>query len=209
MSIHYLVNPFTTNGDITDVVTADAGQTEATGATIIRVPDGVAIHNTPTNRSTLITSKYAGLLAYYAGFTDILADPCLDGLTIDPALTLGVLISSGLVNHSFLAAPGGTGFISTMFPLGFAPTQCVVVWEEYSFSDNNDKTSRLKRTYVEESGNNLVARVTFNNGALYSVPVTNGSVFNIPVLAQGLQFRISLYNPTASRIYLGSWALIY
>jgi hypothetical protein len=210
MSIHYLISPFTPNGDIIDVVTSETGQTESTGATIVRVPDGVAILNDPTNLNDLITSKYAGLLAFYAGFPDILADPCLDVLTVDVPNSSGVIVSSGFVNHSIqpIPPPPPGYLVSTVFPLGSVPTQCVVVWEEYRFTDLDDKNQRLRRTYVEESGSNLLCIVSFNGGVTSNI-VSNGTVFNIPVPDQGAAFTIGLANVTPSRLHLGSWALIY
>ena len=211
MSIHYLISPFTTNGDIIDVITAESGQSESTGSTVVRVPDGVAIHNDPTNLNDLLTSKYAGLLAFYAGFTDILADPCLDVLTADLPNSTGLLASSGFVNHCLLRTmPYSGSFVSTVQPLGFAPTQAVLVWEEYVFTDSDDKTERLRRTYVEESGSNFSCLVSFDGGANYN-PASNGGVLNIPVPEQGSSFVIGLTNnsPSWSRVYLGSWAVIY
>jgi hypothetical protein len=205
MSIHYLINPFTVTGDIIDVVTAESGQTASTGSTVIRAPDGVAIQGEPTNLNDLLTAKYAGLLGFYAGFTDILADPCLDVLTVDMILSQGVLTSSGFLNHRVL--PAGI-FVSSVLPLGFAPTQAIMVWEEYEFQDSDDKTQRLQRTYAEESGGNLSCLASFNGGATAN-PAGNGTVLNIPVPDQGSSFTVGLANLSASRIYLGSWAVLY
>lgn len=207
MSIHYLIDPFTTAGDITDVLTAETGQSEATGSTVIRVPDGVAIHNNPTNITDLLTAKYDGLLASYAGFTDILADTCMGGASFNLAAsgTTGIIVTSGWVNAFLLDA--GLCF-SVSHVLGFAPTQCVLVWEEYIFTDSDDKADRFQRTYVEETGVNLVCGISFNGGSTYNT-VLNGEVLNIPVPDQGTSFIIRFQNTSGKRIYLGSWALLY
>jgi len=205
MTIHYLIDPFTTNGDVIDVVTSETGDTESTGATLIRVPDGVAIYDQPADLADLLTQKYAGLLSFYAGFTDILADPCLDVLTADMSSSQGLLASSGFVNHSIL--PGGGIFVSTTFPLGAPVAQCVLIWEEYEFLDSDDKTERLRRVYSEESGSNLACLVSFNGAT--SNFASNGAVLNVPVPDQGTSFTIGLTNLASSRIYLGSWAMIY
>ena len=204
MSIHYLINPFTTNGDITDVTTSSSGQTDATGSTIIRIPDGVAVHNNPSNLTDLVTEKYAALLAFYAGFPEVVGDPCLDALTVDLTASERILASAGFVNHCVL--PTGV-YASVSIPLAYAPTQCVVVWEEYDFVVSDDKTQRLQRTYSEASGSNFVCAVSFNG--VNANLTGNGAVFNIPVAHQGSTFTIGLTNNAVSRKYLGSWALIY
>jgi len=215
MSIHYLIDPFTTNGDIIDVVTAESGVTNSTGSSIVRVPDGVAIAGNPSDITTLLIDKYAGLLAFYAGFTDIIGDSCTDALTVNTPSTIGLLAgtasvpgppNAGFVNHCLL--PLGGILISVAFPLGYAPSQCVIAWEEYSFADSDDKTGRLQRSYTEESGSNLLCLASFNNGATSNV-TTNGSVLNIPAPDQGTSFIITLANPGVSRMHLGSWALVY
>jgi len=118
MSLHYLIDPFTIAGDIIDVSTAELGLTDATGSTVIRVPDGVAIHTNPTNLADLFLEKYDGLLAFYAGFPQIFADPCMflnlppwDDRTADLAASSGLLASSGFVNHCLLA---GGNYFSTV-----------------------------------------------------------------------------------------------
>ena len=210
MSLHYLIDPFTTNGDIVDVVTADSGQTNCTGSAVVRVPDGVAIHTAPTNRTDLATAKYAGTLAYYAGFTNILADPCWDpsGVDLTFPFTTGLNVSSAYVNHSISTFMGLC--CSTLYSLAPAPnpTQCVVTWEEYSFTDTDDKTDRFQRTYVEGTGSDLTCWVSFNDLASKNL-VYNGAVFNIPVADQGTDFRVVFGNMSGHRIYLGSWSLIY
>lgn len=205
MSIHYLIDPFTNNGDIVDVTTSLNGQTDATGSTVIRVPDGVAIHNNPSTLTTLIAEKYDGLLASYAGFPEILADPCLDNLTVSLPDCTGAILSDGFVNHCI--TPPGTLF-STIVPLAFAPTQAVLVWEEFSYIDVDEKTGRMRRTYAEGSGSGLLCVVSFDGG-VNANPVTNGTVFNIPVPDQGASFQIAFGNLTGNRIYLGSWAVVY
>jgi len=205
MSTHYLIDPFTTNGDIIDVSTSLLGQVDATGATVIRVPDGVAINNSPSNLAALLTEKYDSLLASYAGFTEIVADACMDQLTVDLAFSEKIQAGAGFVHHG--VQPSGA-LVSTLVPLAFAPTQCVLVWEEFSFTDQDDKTGRMQRTFVEESGNNCSCVVSFDGGGTFNF-AGNGQVLNIPVPNQGSSFAIGLTNLSGSRIRIGSWALIY
>jgi hypothetical protein len=206
MSIHYLIDPYTVSGDIIDVATATNGQTDSTGSTVVRIPDGVAIQSNPVDRATLLTEKYDGLLATYPGFTNIVADPCLDVLTFDTAQSFKVSLSSGLVNHCFL----GLGSIATSAAVSLisTPTVCVLVWEEYSFQVSDDKTGRYQHTYVEGSGSDLDCIVSFDNG-LNTNPINNGEVLNIPVSDQGSDFILAFGNTSSNRVYLGSWALIF
>jgi hypothetical protein len=209
MSIHYLIDPFTVTGEIVDVVMSETGQVEATGSTVIRIPDGVAIRGNPTNLTDLLTAKYNGLMSFYAGFTDMLADPCMDESNFDLAAlyTQFFLVSSKFVNHCLLY-PGTC--VSVPFPLGFIPTQCIVVWEEYTFTDSDNIVDRFQRIYTEESGANLSCQISFNGGGSYSLDMINGGVYNIPVIDQGNSFIIWFKNWVAGkRIYLGSWALLY
>jgi hypothetical protein len=216
MSVHYLIDPFTTNGDVIDVVTApENGQTEATGATIIRIPDGVPIRDNPTNRTELIAEKYDAMLASYPGFENILADPCLDTLTFDVANSLRAQFSDGWVNHSaqpFISPLGSSGFITSVTSLlpNPAPEQAILVWEEYSFVDSDDIDGRFRRTYQEEEGI-FTVETSFDGGA-NTQSVSNGGVINIPPAEQGTDFQIvflNVYNSPPTKVYLGSWALIY
>jgi hypothetical protein len=203
MSIHYLIDPFTTNGDIIDVITAESGQTDATGATVVRVPDGVAIHNNPTDVTNLLTQKYDGLLGFFAGFTQIVGDSCMGGDNV--ATVKAGITSAGFVNHGLF----GSGVVQFgPLTLPFAPTQCVLTWELFSFTEANDKTGRYQRVYVEEDPNLIGCNVSFDNGAHLSFP-TSDTVLNIPVIGQGTTFILNLSNVTSNRYYLGSWALIF
>lgn len=201
MSIHYLIDPFTINGDIIDVITAESGQTDTTGTTVVRVPDGVAIRNNPIDVTNLLIQKYDGLLGFFAGFTQIVGDSCMSGDNL--TLLKAGIQSAGFVNHGLF----GSG-VATFGPiiLPFAPTQCVVSWELFSFTESNDKTGRYQRVYVEEDPNILTCNVNFGGPLSFT---TSDTVLNIPVPNQGTSFTISLVNPTATRYYLGSWALIF
>jgi hypothetical protein len=203
MSIHYLIDPFTTNGDIIDVVTSESGQTDSTGATVIRIPDGVAIHNNPTNLPALLTAKYAGLLASYAGFTQIAFDPCMN-TGVGSSKT--ALISAGFVNHALMSPSGNINTVIT--PLPFAPTQCILVWETYTYTDTNDKNGRFQRVYTESDPSDLQANISLNGGATGNF-VSEGAVFNVPVVDQGSSLKIIFSSSSLNRTYLGSWALIF
>lgn len=206
MPIHYLIDPFTNNGDIIDVITTESGSSDSTGATVIRIPDGVAIRDNPSNLADLLTAKYDGLLASYAGFTEIVADACMDELTLDPAGKKGALLSAGFINHCTVGQGCTLGFAS--IPLPFAPTQCVVTWEVYTYADVDDKTGRYQRVYQEADPNLYRVDVMFDG--FQSNVVTDGTVFNIPIPDQGNNLIISFATPFPTpRLYLGSWAVIF
>jgi hypothetical protein len=204
MSIHYQIDPFTTVGNILDVLTAESGTSDATGSTIIRIPDGVSIKPPPTKLVDLLIDKSDGLLAFYAGFTQIFSDSCLN-TTVDLTNSHRLLVSNGFVNHCLL--DGGiylsTVHVGALIP---APSQCVLTFEEYVYVDSDDKTGRFQRTYTESSG--LTCQVSFNGGGSFN-STTNGAVLNVPVPDQGSDLKVRFDNPTGDRVYLGSWSLVY
>ena len=207
MSILYLIDPYTVDGDITDVLSGDLGPVNATGSTVVRVPDGVALEDTPQDLVELIDEKYGGLLAFYAGFTDIVADACMDPLTVDlvgPLASTGVLVSEGYVHHCIL--PGGNLRTVNAGPLGSAPTVVIVVWETYRLNTTDDATTRLTREYVEDD--TVLVTCTVDFGGAAPVPAISGVVLNIPVADQGTDLILTFTNNDPDRVYLGSWAVI-
>ena len=205
MSIHYLVDPSTTNADIIDVVIAESGQTDATGATLIRIPDGVGVDNQPSNLTDLLTEKYNGLLAYYAGFTQIVADSCLDASNVSLTDCSRTVLAAGRVNHAIDA--GGTLSFNPV-TIGGAVEQCVVVWETYEFLDSNDKTTLFQRVYSELNTSSLDVTVGFNGLGGSFLAATSDTVLNVPVPDQGTDLTLVFVNNTGNRVYLGSWAVI-
>jgi len=209
MSIYYLIDPFTAAGDITDVITGSPSLNpiNATGSTVIRIPDGVALNDDPTNLADLLNEKYDGLLAFYAGFTDIVADACMDPLTVDlvgPPVSTGVLVSEGYVHHCIL--PSGN-LRTVNAPLTSAPTAVIVVWETYRLTTTDNATTRLTREYVEDDTVLVTCDVDFG-GASPVLNVTNGAVTNIPVADQFTNLILTFTNTDPGRVYLGSWAVI-
>ena len=139
MSILYLINPYSTapDGEITDVITSLGNPVDVTGSMPVRVPDGVPLEDTPEDVTALLDDKYDGLLALYAGFSDIVADACMSALTVnvaDPASTR-ILVSSGYNNHCIL--PGGVLVTVDAGPLGVPPTVVIVVWETYRLNTSD------------------------------------------------------------------------
>lgn len=206
MSTHYLIDPFSASGDIIDVTSAPDGISNATGALVIRVPDGVAIHGSPTNMSDLLAAKTAGTLGLYVGFTSVVADACLDGSEIASEASSNVSYPSGQSSVYIL----GLGVLTTQTQaLDFTPTQCIVVWETFSFSDDDDKDGRFTRTYEETPPDgDITCEISFNAGGTYT-PTVNGAVMNIPALDQGDQAILRFTSGSVSRVYFGGWSLVY
>jgi len=215
VSTHYLVDPFTASSHpIIDVTTPKNGTTDSTGGVLIRVPDGIAIHGSPpgspvTNLAALLAAKEAGLLAHYAGFSTIKFDECLTAGKVDLSKSARVLLGAGLA-HPCILSEGN--LVTTVVSLPAAPSVCVVTWEVYSCEDNDPRTGRFSRVYAEQPSGLLTCEASFK--AASSTPTLNGAVLNIPAAAQGTQLTLKftnslVTNPAATRLYLGSWAVIY
>lgn len=203
MSVHYLIDPFTTAGTILDVTVPKSGQTPATGALVLRVPDGAPISGNPGDLNSLLIAKSSGLLALYSGFSAVESDPCLNG-GVDPANSSRVMIGGGVSQHCILA--GGT-LVTTSRHLSRVPSQCLVTWEAYSFSDQDPFDSRFTRQYVEQPANVLTCEIAFD-GTPYRA-VADGMTGSIPLANQGDDVVLRFKNNGASRVYLGSWSVLY
>jgi hypothetical protein len=212
MSTHYLIDAHTAilgDARILDVVEANGGQSNLNGGFVVRVPDYIAVKDpvgllNPVNG--LLPKKYAGLLAYYAGFQYVTWDDLLDTSGVDftyPLLrgTFGDRVTTSL-------PPGGV-FCSTLVGLsGIAPQQALVTWETFSVSLQGDAATRTMRAYTEEAAGGFTCQVSFDNGASFYA-VQDGNVLNIPAIGQGTSFIIRFTNISVSPLYLGSWAVVY
>jgi len=189
--------------------------TPMTGFVAIRVPDYIQVAN-PVDVTDLITKKHLGMLAYYAGYANILFDDLLNTTSVDLTApdTQGTF---GERNN--ITIPGtttATVFQSTLTALvGAPPPQVYVTWETYSVQVADGATSRMESTYTEEPSSpaNFLCEVSFDNG-VHFYPTTDGALLNIPLIGQGTQFIIRLTNNTAipgpaRSLRIGSWALIY
>ncbi len=203
MSKHYLVDMFgTAPQDILDVRPGPSSPT--VGTFVVRLPDGIVIDN-PTDASDLVTKKYAALLAYYANFTSVAYDALLDSSGLDLA-TVGII---GTFGGGGSVSVGPTGPVNTnMVTLGSVPSQAVLVWETFTYTDTSPASDVFTRTYVESASSDLTVTASFNNGGT-SVAVLDGVPFNIAGPDQGSSLILNFSNPGASRVFLGSWALLY
>lgn len=205
MSTHYLVDPFSPPGSIIDVKQAPTGESISTGSLVIRVPEGCAIHGSPADLPALLAAKTVGLQALYVGFTSIVADACLNSDEIDSESSSSVSTGGGFAPACLF----DSGALNTQsMALGSTPTQCVVTWETFTFSDSDPKNGRFSRTYIETpSDSDILCEISFGGGPYNAT--TNGAVLNIPLAAQGNTARLRFTNTNSSRVYFGGWALVY
>ena len=217
MSSYYLIDlhhdPFLASRilDVAETTTLVGSSTPMNGGTIVRVPDYVGLKD-PADVSTLLTQKYAGLLAYYAGFTYVTHDDLLDAADVDfgePTL------KGKFGDRNAICLPPNFGgiagrFQSTVATLsGPAPSQAIITWEVYRVDLADPALDRAVLTYVEVPASNFTCDVTFDNG-VHVYPATDGSVLNVPLGGQGTNFAIRLTNNSATdHLYVGSWAVIY
>jgi hypothetical protein len=179
------------------------------GNIVVRVPDYLSVQN-PADLSNLLTKKHQALLAYNAGYPNIVFDDLLDLIDVD----LGAPNVSGSFGDRNIVNifPGAT-FQSTVVPLLASPGQAVVTFETFSLAYNDSSLSRVGATYIEEasSPSNFTCDVSFDNGGHF-YPTTDGGMLNIPLIGQGNQFIIRLTNVTTlptRPLRVASWALLY
>jgi hypothetical protein len=207
---HYLVdvhsNPLS-GARVLDVTDPPDGRSLMNGGSIIFVPNYVSVQD-PTGVADLITKKYQGLLAYYAGFGNIVYDDLLDTLGVDFG-NPGLKGSFG--DRGAITLPR-TGFFSSLpVALGSPPAQAIITWDSYTTTcDTATTTDRTLRHYKEASSgpSNWTCQVSFDGG-LHYYPTTDGAVLNIPVVGRGTSFVLHLTNISGDKLGLGSWALIY
>lgn len=209
MGNHYLVdlygNPLGSS-KVIDTRTALNGQSFMNGTFVVRVPDGVSVTR-PANLTDLTTQKYAGLLAFYAGFTKITFDDLLDASAISVGSSSKIFMGD---RASIALLPGGI-LQSVVVPLtGGAPTVALTTWETFQVTATDVKTDRFQRTYVEvpSTPSNVTCSVSFDGGATFN-STTDASVLNIPIPDQGTNYVIRLTNASANKLFIGSWAVIY
>lgn len=209
MGAHYLIdlfgNPVGT-ASIIDVRDPTNAQSVINGCFVVRLPDGVPV-NKPTTFNDLITKKYQGMLAFYAGFTRLTRDDLVDASGIDLANSSGIAMGQ---RASISLAPGGI-FQSVVVPLtGGVASQFVITWETFQFTDADPATDRFQRTYVEvpSSPSNVTCSVSFNSGGSFNA-TTDGNVITVLPADQGTNFVLRLTNASSGRLYLGSWAIVY
>ena len=220
MGTHYLVDAYTaTLGDspITDVRFSPAASTSAmNGSFVIKVDESLDVR--PEEVSTLndlLTAKYTELLASFPGFSTIVYDDMLDYSGVDQPNSQGVVLGHRGTNAlaPWDATLSNEPLLRTsMIALGSTPTQALVTWELFAVSLSDDKDSRESRFYTEIDPNSAFfsMSVSFNNWATQTA-VSDGALLNIPVPDQGNQLVLgaTLSSALTSKLYIGSWAVIF
>lgn len=209
MTAHYLIDMFgnpLSSSAIVDVREPTNGQSLANGCFIVRIPDFIQVQN-PTDLNDLLTKKYQGLLAFYAGFTHIAYDDLMDPLS----LNLAYAGTGGFFGErNTIALSPGASIQSVVIPLASTPTVAVITWEVFRYLNADPKADRLQRTYWERpsTGSFTTCSVSFDGGVHFEA-TTDGAVHNIPLAYQGSSFIIRLTNSSSDIQHIGSWAVIY
>lgn len=213
MSTYYLIDATTSpiaNSEINNVTTTPGGTVVLGGNFVVRVPDGVSLGpDNPTDLTDLENKKYAGLLAFYAGYTRIAFDSLLDATGVNAATSTQVVL--GERSTIRLLGYGGNLFESNPVVLsGGAPSQAVVTYETFLFENADPIVGRIQRTYEEVPPASVsTCQVSFNGGATW-VTTTDGTLLNIAPADQGTSFIIRIASTVfADSVGLGSWAVIY
>lgn len=178
------------------------------GSFVVNVPYEVPMDGVPEDLDDLITKKYAGILALYPGYSNILFDEQIDatGWSFPPAT--GIPICTVGERQSTSVSLGGT-LDSSITSLVSTPGAAIFRWEAFQYIYDSDPVQTVDRRYNEIDPAQFGVTASFNNGANFNT-VTNGVLLSIPLANQGNQFKIRFQHPSgASRLWLASWSLIY
>jgi len=216
MSTHYLIDahtPVLANSPINDVRlsggipgVADDGSI-VNGNFVVRVGDSIGVED-PTSFSDLITKKYAGLLASYPGFSNIIFDALTDDTNIAKASPPNYGTTLGLRGTISVSAGGGSLSTTVVDVSPAVVTQAIVVWEAFKYVYVDDKTNRTFRIYDEVAPESVDVDFTATNNFGAAETPTSGSL--VTMATPGSLLRLRFTGATGqNRIFLGSWAVIY
>jgi hypothetical protein len=202
--------PVIANSRIVDVVMTGSSTEElrVDGLTPIKIPDGVRVVN-PTSLSDILTQKYAGILAMYPGFGNIIYDDLLD-----PSGLEAPDVSQALQKRGSRSTIGGR--VQTLLSdpnLDVSPTvlsQCIVIYETYTIKYLDPKDGRFERYYIEGSETQHTIEVSSNEGVDFTES-TSGALVEFPQGQQGsvVQLRFPASFVGNRLLHVGSWALVY
>lgn len=210
MSTYYLLDmhvPSIADSRIVDVVKTDTTTSEfrCDGLTPIRVPDGVRVVN-PVSLTDLLTQKYQSLHARYPGFQYILSDDLLDpsGVQVGPPPTW-------LRKSGYRGTIGGH-FRTLAVTASITVTQCIVIYETFTWRYVDARDGRVERYYIEEPEGLRSAQISVNNGSSFTT-TTSGALVTIPALDQGTDVIIEFlssgdFYQDNRLVHIGSWAVI-
>jgi hypothetical protein len=212
----YLIDTHSTvlaTSKINDTVSSPAGYSTAIpirGSFVVNVPFDVPLDGVPQDLSDLITKKYAGILAMYPGYQNILYDEQIDSVGWVFPPTLGGGVARGTMGDrqtNSIAFPGAIESSTTT--LVSTPQTCVLRWDAFDYIYDDSTSVQEQRYYQEADPTVFNVFVSFNGGSTWNA-VQNGLIFSIPSADQGSSFKIAFQTSgVGQRHYLGSWALVY
>lgn len=212
MSTHYLISLF--DDTINDVVNPDptTGESPITGNYVIRVPDEIVVKN-PTSVANLLSQKYASKLANHGLFSTIHFDDMLDAADLNAGASSGVCLGTKGCNSLF---PGGV-MLSTVSNFiwggpGAGPSQAIITWEVFRYTDADPISGAYTRKYREVSTTlaPIQAEVSFNGGANFIVASDNNLItITAPQQGPNLVVRFTHLATDQLRYWIGSWAVLF
>lgn len=199
------------NSKLVDVVQTDADTAEfrCDGLVPIKVPEGVRVVN-PANLQDVLDQKYLSIFSKFAGFqyylTDNLLDASIINLTSPPA--------PQFMKKAGSRATIGGNVRTNAFAAPITVTQCIVVYETFTWRYVDTRDGRFERYYVEEPDTLRPARVSVNGGTNFTSTVSGGLV-EFPALEQGTSIVLEFLSTNPSDLFqdgrlvhIGSFAVI-
>jgi len=219
MSSHYLISLF--DDSITDVLVPTGAPPTSliTGSYVIAVPDDIAVKK-PTSLSDLLAKKYQGILGTRGMYSTITYDSMLDATNVDMVLSHGVctgfkgsicLYPTDPSNPHPVLVTSAHGI--TWMGSGAGPTQAMVTYELFTYTDSDPATGSFQRHFQEiPTDHDLTLEVSFNGGATF-ISTIDKALVTIPPAARGTQLVLRFTRTTnvavTPRIFIGSWAVLY
>jgi len=207
MGTLYLVDAFdnvVSTSLINDTVNLQTGSHPIRGSFIVNLPFDVPLDGVPVDVADLVTKKYAGTLASYPGYANIIYDEQLDSLGWQTTAGTGARFFGGRKSTAF-GSPASVSSQATA--LGTTPAIAIFRWELFSYALTDTINGAITRAVTEEAADQVTASVSFNGGTPFAV--ASGVPFEIPLGSQGSTFRVSFSNSSGSKFWVGAWALIY
>ena len=208
MPIHYLIDPFSSNGRILEVRQSKNGQSRSTAALVMSVPDGM-VSGSPTNMAAVASMKYDALRTSY-GYAKALFDTCLTAAQVDTSASTGVILGNGYAYHC-IGSAGALYSTAVNTTLSAAPSEVVVLWETFQYSDSDSVNGLFVRTHQETNAAALTCGIAFDPAAsspTYTT-VASGAIMATPGGAT-TSFKLKFTVPSggSDRVYLSSWAVL-
>lgn len=218
MTTYYLVDMHVPDASleaasrIVDVVSTarPTDEIRVDGLVPIKIPDGVQV-DAPTSLADLLDQKYRGLHAQYPGFGYIAYDALLDSSGIAAGSSTNLLAKIGA-----RASVGGrftTNAVDVSANVA-ALSQCIVVYEHYTWKYVDRRDGRVERYFIEQPESGYTVNVTVKVGGVHPATTTSGALVSFSPAEQGSSIQLQfLSNPTLVAdhrlVHTGSWAVIY